>query len=104
MNFMIALHGNLDYKKQIDKPISLNNLVSHYPIITQKEPSNTRTFLNSIMKSNDVDFHPQFDIVSYNLVKDFAKIAKIINSTKENKLFYKTVKSIYLTNYIWIWR
>ena len=84
MNFMIVLHGNLDYKKQIDKPISLNDLISHYPIITQKEPSNTRTFLNSIMKSNDVNFHPQFDIVSYNLVKDFAKIGMGISYvTKE---------------------
>jgi len=41
--------------------------------------------------------------MNFNL-KDFAKIAKTIDSTKENKLFYKTVKSIYLTNYIWIWR
>ena len=37
-------------------------------------------------------------------LKDFAKLVKIINSTKQNKLFCKTVKSIYLTNYIQKWR
>lgn len=66
--------GNLDYKKQILKKISLNELVSNYPIITQKEPSNTRSFLNSLMIEKHIDFHPQFDIVSYALVKEFAKI------------------------------
>lgn len=66
--------GNSNYKKQISQKISLNDLVSNYPIVTQKEPSNTRAFLNSLMKKNKVDFHPQFDIVSYALVKDFAKI------------------------------
>ena len=37
--------------------------------------------------------------MNFNL-KDFAKIAKIIDSTKQNKLFYKVVNSIYLANYI----
>lgn len=66
--------GNLDYKKQITSKISLQDLVDNYSIITQKEPSNTRAFLNSIMLKNKINFHPKFDIVSYNLVKDFAKI------------------------------
>lgn len=66
--------GNINYKKNIQKKISLHELVANYPIITQKEPSNTRTFLNTIMKNNNVSFHPKFDIVSYSLVKDFAKI------------------------------
>lgn len=66
--------GNLNYKNQISKELSLKDLVENFPIITQKEPSNTRAFLNSLMDKNNVSFHPKFDIVSYALVKDFAKI------------------------------
>lgn len=84
MSFTIVLLGNIEYKKKIDKPIYLKDLVSNYPIITQKEPSNTRAFLNSIMQLNNINFRPQFDIVSYNLVKDFAKIGMGISYiTKE---------------------
>lgn len=94
---MIVLLGNIEYKNKIDKAISLKNLVSNYPIITQKEPSNTRSFLNLLMESNNIDFHPQFDIVSYNLVKDFAKIGMGISyitkefakSELENKDLYQ---------------
>lgn len=49
-------------------------MVNKYPIITQKEPSNTRAFLNSVMEKKGISFQPKFDIVSYSLVKDFAKI------------------------------
>ena len=81
---MIVLHGNAEYSKKFDKPIFLKDLVLNYPIITQREPSNTRAFLNTLMKLNGVDFHPQFDIVSYSLVKDFAKIGMGISYiTKE---------------------
>lgn len=76
--------GNLSYKKKIENEISLEDLVSNFPIITQKEPSNTRTFLNSLMEENNISFHPKFDIVSYALVKDFAKIGMGISYiTKE---------------------
>lgn len=89
--------GNLDYKKQINSPISIKELVNKFPIITQKEPSNTRAFLNSIMEENNISFHPKFDIVSYALVKDFAKIGMGISYiTKEfakeeleNKFLYE---------------
>lgn len=81
---MIALLGNLEYKNQITQAISLKDLVANYPIITQKEPSNTRAFLNSLMEEHHINFHPQFDIVSYSLVKDFAKIGMGISYiTKE---------------------
>lgn len=83
-NCTIVLLGNLTYKNLINTPISLKELTSNYPIITQKEPSNTRTFLNSVMAANGIEFHPQFDIVSYGLVKDFAKIGMGISYiTKE---------------------
>ena len=76
--------GNSNYKKQIQEEIYLQDLVKNFPIITQKEPSNTRTFLNSLMDKNKVPFHPKFDIVSYSLVKDFAKIGMGISYiTKE---------------------
>lgn len=76
--------GNINYKKQITKKISLQDLVANYPIITQKEPSNTRAFLNSLMEENKISFNPKFNIVSYGLVKDFAKIGMGISYiTKE---------------------
>lgn len=76
--------GNLNYKSQITEKISLYDLVENFPIITQKEPSNTRAFLNSFMAENGIDFHPKFDIVSFALVKDFAKIGMGISYiTKE---------------------
>lgn len=93
---MIVLLGNLEYKNKINKSISLRDLVANYPIITQKEPSNTRMFLNSLMKSNNIDFHPQFDIVSYSLVKDFAKIGMgIAYITKEFANFELQNKELY---------
>ena len=76
--------GNLEYKNQIREKISLKSLISNFPIITQQEPSNTRNFLNSIMEKNNISFHPKFEIVSYSLVKDFAKIGMGISYiTKE---------------------
>ena len=45
----------------------------NYKIVTQKEPSNTRTFLNNYMKENVKDFKPDIEIVSYNLVVEFIK-------------------------------
>ena len=85
---LLKLHdcfaGNINYKKKISKKINLEDLVKNYPIITQKEPSNTRTFLNNIMAQNNIQFQPKFDIVSYGLVKDFAKIGMgIAYITKE---------------------
>lgn len=89
--------GNINYKNKIDKKISIKELVENYPIITQKEPSNTRSFLNSIMTKNNIKFHPKIEIVSYGLVKDFAKIGMGISyitkefSTDElkNKLLFE---------------
>ena len=76
--------ANQKYKNQIKKKIALKELVENYPIITQKEPSNTRTFLNQLMQKHEIEFHPKFDIVSYSLVKDFAKIGMGISYiTKE---------------------
>lgn len=103
--------GNLNYKEQIPTKISLNDLVTDFPIITQKEPSNTRAFLNSLMSNNNITFRPKFDIVSYSLVKDFAKIGMGISYiTKEfakeelenNVLFEIPIKEIIPTRNIGI--
>lgn len=93
---MIASPGNLEYKSQINSAISIKDLVLNYPIITQKEPSNTRAFLNSIMDLNNIEFHPKFEIVSYSLVKDFAKIGMGISYiTKEFATSELKEKSLY---------
>ncbi len=62
--------------KYINNPPKILNLeeLLKYKIITQKEPSNTRTFLNNYMKKNNIDFKPDIEIVSYNLVVEFIKV------------------------------
>lgn len=88
--------GNLEFKNKIKNPIALSELVDNYPIVTQKEPSNTRTFLNNLMSSNHIEFHPKFDIVSYGLVKDFAKVGMgIAYITKEFAKEELESKSLY---------
>lgn len=61
--------------KYMDNPKKEINIeeITKYKIVTQKEPSNTRTFLNEYMKSNNIDFNPDIEIVSYNLVVEFIK-------------------------------
>ena len=62
--------------KYINNPPKILNLeeLLKFKIITQKEPSNTRTFLNNYMKKNNIDFKPDIEIVSYNLVVEFIKV------------------------------
>ena len=42
--------------------------------IFQKQPSNTRNFLDNWLAENHVNFIPKYDIVSFNLVKDMTKM------------------------------
>ena len=60
------------YREDTKKEMQLEELLD-YKIITQKEPSNTRAFLNKYMKENKIDFKPDIEIVSYNLVVEFIK-------------------------------
>ena len=60
------------YLENEDKEYTLNELLKH-KIITQKEPSSTRAFLNKYMEVNGVEFKPDIEIVSYNLVVEFIK-------------------------------
>ena len=60
------------YMEKIKGDISIHDILN-YKIVTQKEPSNTRAFLNEYMKNNGIDFKPDIEIVSYNLVVEFVK-------------------------------
>jgi len=60
------------YLKNENKIYTLEELLKH-KVITQKEPSNTRAFLNNYMQTNGIDFKPDIEIVSYNLVVEFIK-------------------------------
>lgn len=60
------------YRDLENKKIKLSELVK-YKTITQKEPSNTREFLNNFMKDNGIEFKPDIEIVSYALVVEFIK-------------------------------
>lgn len=87
--------GNKKYYNLTNKNVLLEDL-KEYPLIFQKEPSNTRAYLNNYLKENDVDLKPQLEVVSYNLIMDLVKAGFGIGyATKE---FIKTEldnKSLY---------
>lgn len=64
--------SSIKYIDLKNKKIKLSKLVE-YKTITQKEPSNTREFLNNFMKENNIEFKPDIEIVSYALVVEFIK-------------------------------
>lgn len=64
--------GNRKYFDLTKGKACLENL-THYPLIFQKLPSNTRTYLNSYLKDNKVSIKPQLEVVSYNLIMDLVK-------------------------------
>lgn len=45
-----------------------------YKLITQKRPSNTRTFFDNFLKSNNIKLVPAVEAVSFNVVCDLTKI------------------------------
>ena len=64
--------GNLDYYNKTKGHLKIEELFN-YPLITQKEPSNTRRFLNKYLKSNNISTNIPNEIVSYSLIIDFVK-------------------------------
>lgn len=79
--------GNKKYYDLTNDKLSLKDLDS-FPLIFQKLPSNTRTYLNNYLKDNNVDLKPQLEVVSYNLIMDLVKAGFGIGyATKE---FIKT--------------
>ena len=59
---------SLSKKKKILKSLEKEDF------IFQKQPSNTRSFLDNWLAKNHVNFIPKYDIVSFNLVKDMTKM------------------------------
>lgn len=79
--------GNKKYYDLTNGKLSLKDLNS-FPLIFQKLPSNTRTYLNNYLKDSNVDLKPQLEVVSYNLIMDLVKAGFGIGyATKE---FIKT--------------
>lgn len=60
------------YRDLEGKKVKLVDLAK-YKLIAQKEPSNTREFLNSFMREHQIEFKPDVEIVSYALVVEFIK-------------------------------
>ena len=88
--------GNKKYYDLTNGKLSLNDLKS-FPLIFQKLPSNTRTYLNSYLKDNNVLLKPQLEVVSYNLIMDLVKAGfgieyatkEFIKTELENKSLYE---------------
>lgn len=88
--------GNKKYYDLTNGNISLQNL-KKYPLIFQKFPSNTRTYLNNYLKENKIDLKPQLEVVSYNLIMDLVKAGfgigyatkEFIKTELDNKYLYE---------------
>ena len=79
--------GNKKYYDLTKGKIKLKNLDS-FPLIFQKLPSNTRTYLNNYLRKNNINLTPHLEVVSYNLIMDLVKAGFGIGyATKE---FIKT--------------
>ena len=61
--------GNKKFYDLTGGKVSLKDL-DKYPLIFQKLPSNTRSYLNNYLKDNNTDLKPQLEVVSYNLIMD----------------------------------
>ena len=61
--------GNKEYYDKTKGKLKLEEL-KEYPLIFQKLPSNTRSYLNNYLKENNMDIKPQLEVVSYNLIMD----------------------------------
>lgn len=88
--------GNKKYYDLTKGKIDLKNL-KDYPLIFQKLPSNTRTYLNNYLKNNNITIKPQLEVVSYNLIMDLVKSGfgigyatkEFIKAELENKSLYE---------------
>lgn len=60
------------YSELNDKVISLESL-KNYPLIFQAKGSNTRNFLDNILKEKNITLKPNIELASYSLVTEFCK-------------------------------
>ncbi|MGM0523802.1 MAG: LysR family transcriptional regulator [Bacillota bacterium] len=61
------------YQADFNTPISLETLLS-YPIISLEKKSNSRRFVENDLTQKGFDYKPTFEIGSYDLLVEFAKI------------------------------
>ena len=64
--------GNKKFYDETNGKINLIDLYD-YPLLFQKLPSNTRMYLDSYLKKNNVNLKPKLEVVSYNLIMDLVK-------------------------------
>ena len=64
--------SSLEYM-DTNKTYALEEL-KNYKLITQKRPSNTRTFFDCFLKNNNSKILPSIEAVSFNVVSDLTKI------------------------------
>lgn len=63
---------NEDFKDLLEKDLNLSDIVK-YPILLQKEPSNSRNKIDLYCKENNVKLNSIMNIASSNLLIEFAK-------------------------------
>lgn len=88
--------GNKKYYDLTNGKLNITDLNS-YPLIFQKLPSNTRTYLDNYLKDNNIDLKPQLEVVSYNLIMDLVKAGfgigyatkEFIQDELKNNLLYE---------------
>lgn len=96
LNVQDVFVGNKKYYDITKKGLRLEEL-NNYPLLFQKKPSNTRTYLDNYLKSNSVNLIPKMEVVSYNLIMDFIKSGfgigyatkEFITDDLENKKLYE---------------
>lgn len=62
-----------EYIDNVPNIINLSDL-NNYPLILQKSPSNTRTFIDNFMLDNKIILKPKIEVVSYGIVLELTKI------------------------------
>jgi len=88
--------GNKKYFDLTNGKLDLKDLNS-YPLIFQKNPSNTRAYLDKYLKNNNTILKPNLEVVSYNLIMDLVKAGfgigyatkEFIKNELDNKLLYE---------------
>lgn len=88
--------GNKKFYDETNGKINLIDLYD-YPLLFQKLPSNTRMYLDSYLKKNNVNLKPKLEVVSYNLIMDLVKAGfgigyatkEFIKDELKNKTLYE---------------
>lgn len=83
MNVQDTFVANKEYFNLTKGKLNIKEL-NNYPLLVQKSPSNTRSYLDAYLKENNISIIPKMEIVSYNLIMDFASSGfGIAYATKE---------------------